>query len=602
MAQPLAPLQVKDIWPGIGPSSPTLLTNIDGKLTFVANDGVTGNELWNSDGTAAGTQLVANTSGDGGSNPTQIAFNGSKVFYAASTDTYGKELHIVPGPPRLVAPIKIGTGTAQRSRVNQLVVDFDVDVTIDTGAFLLQQRTVSGSTVVFTPVNTQFIKSTTANGGTRATITFSGPLVNSAGNLADGNYLLTLLATNIRRSSDNVAFDGDGDGIAGGNYILGDDEEENFFALFGDTDGDRLVGVTEFGQFRSSFGKASSASGYNALFDFEGDNLVGVSDFGQFRSRFGQPKLALFQDKPAKLDYSRDSFSQSMGMSSSPWARVTYDTDATRLTVTVNSVYILDSANNIGVYINGVFLKTVSTVFTPATQGTVVVDLPAGFKRVTLQNGPANRNGTLIEGSYIQSVSANRSITRVTAPADNVLVVLGDSIATGASATNLHDDGWGQRLRKLGQQVAFETFGSRSLYDDAATPALRAATVQKLVQYAPARVWIALGTNDYSGGRWTPAEFQTAMRSLLQDIHTALPTVPIYVQSSLVVVNETQLVNGYTNQDFRNATQSAADGLSYVTYVNGQPILQLSDLVDGLHPSSDGHLKLFNYNRTVLGV
>ena len=595
-------VQVKDIWAGIGSSIPTLLTSINGNLTFVANDGVTGGELWQSDGTAAGTQLVANTSGDGGSNPTQIAFNGSKIFYAASSDSYGKELHTVPGPPRLSAPIQIGNGSAQRSRVNQLVADFDVEVTIDPGAFLLQQRTVSGSSVVFTPVNTQFVKTTTANGGTRATITFSGPLVNSAGNLADGNYMLTVLSANIRRSSDNVAFDGDGDGIAGGNFVLGDDEEENFFALFGDTEGDRLVGIAEFGQFRSSFGKSSSALGYNGLFDFDGDNVVGVSDFGQFRSRFGQAKLALFQDKPAKLDYSRDSFSQSLGMSSSPWARVTYDTDATRLTVTVNSAYIVDSQNNIGVYINGVFLKTVSTVFTPATQGTVIVDLPAGFKRVTLQNGPANRNNNQLEGSYIQSVSANRNITRVVAPADNVLVVLGDSIATGASATNMHDDGWAQRLRKIGQQVAFETYGSRSLYDDAATPAARAATVQKLVQYAPARVWIALGTNDYTGGRWTPTEFQAAMRALLQDIRTAMPSVVIYVQSALVVYNETQPVNGYTNQDFRNATQSAADGLSYVTYVNGQPILQLSDLDDGVHPSSDGHLKLFNANRTVLGV
>ncbi len=146
-----------------------------------------------------------------------------------------------------------------------------------------------------------------------------------------------MLSANIRRASDNVAFDGDGDGIAGGNFILGDDEEENFFALFGDTDGDRLVGVTEFGQFRSSFGKASGDPAYNGLFEFDGDNAVGIADFGQFRSRFGQPKMILFKDTPSKLDYSRDSFSQSMGQSSSPWARVTYDTDATRLTVSVNA-------------------------------------------------------------------------------------------------------------------------------------------------------------------------------------------------------------------------------------------------------------------------
>ncbi len=129
-----------------------------------------------------------------------------------------------------------------------------------------------------------------------------------------------------------------------------------------------------------------------------------------------------------------------------------------------------------------------------------------------------------------------------------MLVVLGDSIATGASATNLHDDGWAQRLRKIGQQVAFETYGARSLYDDAVDAATRAATVQKLLQYSPSRIWLALGTNDRALARWAPAEFQAAMRSLLQDIHAAMPNVSIYVQSSLVVLNESQLVNGYTLQ------------------------------------------------------
>ena len=54
---------VKDIYPGtIGPypysSSPNFLTDVDGTLFFIANDGPTGNELWRSDGTAAGTVLV----------------------------------------------------------------------------------------------------------------------------------------------------------------------------------------------------------------------------------------------------------------------------------------------------------------------------------------------------------------------------------------------------------------------------------------------------------------------------------------------------------------------------------------------------------------
>ncbi len=221
-----------------------------------------------------------------------IASNGNKVFYAASTDAFGNELHAVQLPPQLAAPVQIGNGSVQRSTVNQLVVNFSSAVTITPGAFVVQQRTVSGNSVVLTNVTTQVATSTNSNGTTRATLTFSGPLATSNGNLTDGNYVLTILGANVRQVSDNAAFDGDNDGNAGGDYVLGDEEADNFFALFGDTNGDRLVGVAEFGEFRGSFGKLSSDSGFNALFDYDGDGAVGIADFGQFRSRFGKPKFA----------------------------------------------------------------------------------------------------------------------------------------------------------------------------------------------------------------------------------------------------------------------------------------------------------------------
>ncbi|RCJ42064.1 hypothetical protein A6770_35240 [Nostoc minutum NIES-26] len=63
------PYLVKDINPGSGSSTPrqdfypyvlpSYLTNIDGIVYFIANDGF-GNELWRSDGTEAGTVLVKN--------------------------------------------------------------------------------------------------------------------------------------------------------------------------------------------------------------------------------------------------------------------------------------------------------------------------------------------------------------------------------------------------------------------------------------------------------------------------------------------------------------------------------------------------------------
>ncbi|MEM9660404.1 MAG: ELWxxDGT repeat protein, partial [Planctomycetota bacterium] len=49
---------VSDIRPGAGSSFPTALVNVDGTLFFGADDGETGLELWKTDGTAEGTVLV----------------------------------------------------------------------------------------------------------------------------------------------------------------------------------------------------------------------------------------------------------------------------------------------------------------------------------------------------------------------------------------------------------------------------------------------------------------------------------------------------------------------------------------------------------------
>ena len=53
---------VKDIRPGSMGSDPRNLMNVNGTLFFVANDGSNGYELWKSDGTASGTYIVKNIS------------------------------------------------------------------------------------------------------------------------------------------------------------------------------------------------------------------------------------------------------------------------------------------------------------------------------------------------------------------------------------------------------------------------------------------------------------------------------------------------------------------------------------------------------------
>ena len=60
---------VADINSGSGSSNPTDLTNISGTLFFTANDGTHGNELWENDGAV----MVADIDpGSAGSNPTNL--------------------------------------------------------------------------------------------------------------------------------------------------------------------------------------------------------------------------------------------------------------------------------------------------------------------------------------------------------------------------------------------------------------------------------------------------------------------------------------------------------------------------------------------------
>ena len=185
------------------------------------------------------------------------------------------------------APV-LGDGTAQRSMMQKITVTLDGAVTISSGAFTVIQRGPSGGavTTTATPV-------VNGSGQTVVTLTFSGAFTRGAGVLADGYYQLTIDGTKIVRAGQQL--DINGDGVGGDTYRIGTREADNFFSLYGDTDGDGLVGVTEFGQFRIAFGKSVGQPGYNGLFDYDGDAAVGISDFGQFRSRFGKPKMPFQQ-------------------------------------------------------------------------------------------------------------------------------------------------------------------------------------------------------------------------------------------------------------------------------------------------------------------
>ena len=96
---------VKDIRPGISTygyaygSYPYSFTEFKEKLYFTANDGDNGTELWVTDGTTAGTQLVKDINPGSGnfsyaysSSPRNLTVIGDELFFSANNGENGNEL------------------------------------------------------------------------------------------------------------------------------------------------------------------------------------------------------------------------------------------------------------------------------------------------------------------------------------------------------------------------------------------------------------------------------------------------------------------------------------------------------------------------------
>src|SRR6476619_5661997 len=89
---------VKDIHPGPNSSEPYWFTDVGGTLFFVAKDGAHGRELWRSDGTEAGTEMVKDiypgsaTDPFGIYAPDALTDVGGTLFFSAEDGAHGREL------------------------------------------------------------------------------------------------------------------------------------------------------------------------------------------------------------------------------------------------------------------------------------------------------------------------------------------------------------------------------------------------------------------------------------------------------------------------------------------------------------------------------
>ncbi|MCA9139709.1 MAG: hypothetical protein KDB00_23215, partial [Planctomycetales bacterium] len=178
-----------------------------------------------------------------------------------------------------VQTVNVNDGSQNRSQITSLTVVFNSEVE------LIPLGTAFRITNLDTGVDVGQIHVDASNqdGRTSARLTFDGtstvsrlgvgPLANS---LADGNYKLEIIAGQVRTYASTMQQD----------FVFGNSAVDNFFRMFGDSDGDRDVDGQDYGRFGLSFLKSSGDPGYAPEFDSDGDGDVDGQDHGRFGLNF----------------------------------------------------------------------------------------------------------------------------------------------------------------------------------------------------------------------------------------------------------------------------------------------------------------------------
>jgi len=194
----------------------------------------------------------------------------SNPSHGAIVDPEGQGTIVNDDALATVESVVINDGSDQRSTVHQVTVTFDGEVSLLADAFQLTNELGKSMAVN--------VSSSVLGGKTVSVLRFTGPdLVGDS--LPDGNYTLTIHSDRVLDSL-GKALDGDGDGINGGNRV------DEFFRLFGDSDGDGDVDRADRDLFRRTLGTMVGDLFYLDYFDFDGDGDIDRHDRKQFNDRF----------------------------------------------------------------------------------------------------------------------------------------------------------------------------------------------------------------------------------------------------------------------------------------------------------------------------
>lgn len=222
----------------------------------------------------------------------------------------------------------------------------------------------------------------------------------------------------------------------------------------------------------------------------------------------------------------------------------------------------------------------------------VEIPLSAGNKKVTLvESGTSTAGTSTIKGTYLISVRAVNFTKNNHGIVASKTVFLGDSITVGGNSANPQKEAFA-RLFKVenSKEVAVLGYGYARLKDFAETTLKINDTVSKLVTLlsnaTEKKLVIALGTNDYGLDSTAAATFGTWYANFVDAINVADSNIQIYCVSPIRRTGDPALL-----ADYRTEINTICSIRLFATHINGYDILLLTDMADGVHPTTAGHKK-----------
>ncbi len=249
-----------------------------------------------------------------------------------------------------------------------------------------------------------------------------------------------------------------------------------------------------------------------------------------------------------------------------------------------------------------------ATVLGNLTTGSATLNGLDGSKLLTLLFGAQQRSFEQgeVQGCAISKITAGSTAgINFINPAPMAIggPVVGNSISNGSGATTPQLEGWVALARAAGYGLTALGYGSAQGVVAGAQsnwPALKAWITASLAGVTKKVIIWTLGSNDALGaqgpGACSLADYMVSFRAFLNNCAADFPGIPVLVVSPIYRQNEATTNNGYGwhLQDLRDAAQAECVNRTDVFYLDGANLVDPSKLADPAHPTTAGHLDLWN--------